>query len=139
MGILLENETKEQIDLNLLEKILKELSNEEVEVIITDNENIKKLNKRYRNEDKPTDVLSFPLKKIPHAPIGSIVISMDKVKEKAKELNHSIEEETALLFLHGLLHLLGYDHEKDEGEMREKEEEIIKKLSLPKSLIVRNG
>ncbi len=138
MSILLENETDYEINLDILEKISKELTDEEIELIITNNENIKKLNKEYRNIDKPTDVLSFPLKKIPHAPIGSIVISIDKAKEKAKELNHTVDEEVALLFLHGLLHILGFDHEEDKGEMREKEKEIIEKLSLPKSLIVRS-
>jgi probable rRNA maturation factor len=72
-------------------------------------------------------------------PIGSIIISADKVKQKADELGHSKEDEFKLLLIHGLLHLTGYDHETDNGEMREKEEEIIKNFNLPKSLIIRNS
>ena len=70
-------------------------------------------------------------------PLGSIVISVDFVTQKAAEFQHSEEEEFTLLFIHGLLHLLGYDHETDNGEMREKEEQIITELNLPKSLIIR--
>ncbi|MEO1938129.1 MAG: rRNA maturation RNase YbeY, partial [Sulfurimonas sp.] len=74
---------------------------------------------------------------MPMAPLGSIVISYDFVKEKAAEFGHSQDDEFTLLFIHGLLHILGYDHEIDSGEMRQKEEEIIKNFNLPKSLIVR--
>ncbi len=88
----------------------------------------------------PTDVLSFPLEfDMPNMPLGSIVISNEFVQEKAKEYNHSIQDEFTLLFIHGLLHLLGYDHEIDNGEHRLKEEELIKKYNLPNSLIVRNS
>ena len=72
-------------------------------------------------------------------PLGSIVISTDFVEEKAKEYGHSFNEELSLLFIHGLLHLLGYDHEVDNTEHRDKEEELIKKFNLPNSLIVRNS
>jgi probable rRNA maturation factor len=84
--------------------------------------------------------LSFPLDvSCEHMPIGSVIISADKVIEKADELGHSMEDEFKLLLIHGLLHLSGYDHEIDNGEMREKEEEIIKQFNLPESLIVRNN
>jgi probable rRNA maturation factor len=76
---------------------------------------------------------------MPNFPIGSVVINLDLAKEMATNLNHSTEDEIALLFIHGLLHILGYDHEVDNGEMREMEEKIISKFSLPKSLIVRNS
>ena len=72
-----------------------------------------------------------------HAPLGCIVINTELVAAKAAELGHSEDDETALLFTHGLLHVLGYDHENDAGEMRAKECEAIEKFSLPKSLIVR--
>ncbi len=124
-------------DLSLLEKIHKKLTDREVELILTDNAQIQLLNKDFRMIDKPTDVLSFPLEDVPFAPLGTIVISVDKVIEKAAELGHLEEEELALLYLHGLLHLLGYDHEQDEGEMRRKEAEIIHSLGLPDSLILR--
>ena len=87
--------------------------------------------------DKTTDVLSFPIDDFPHAPLGSILINYELAREKANELGHTHEEEIALLFIHGLLHLLGFDHEVDAGEMREKEARIIQAYALPASLIVR--
>jgi probable rRNA maturation factor len=121
-----------------LELIKSSLTDRDVELVLVDNTTIQKLNKEYRDIDKPTDVLSFPLEDVPHMPLGTIVISVDKVKEKALELGHSEEDEFTLLFIHGLLHLLGYDHEVDDGEMRLKEKEIIKTFNLPDSLILRN-
>ena len=69
--------------------------------------------------------------------LGSVVINLDLVELKAAQLGHGRDDETALLFTHGLLHVLGYDHESDDGQMRAKECEIIEKFRLPKSLIVR--
>ena len=69
--------------------------------------------------------------------LGSVVINLDLVELKAAQLGHGRDDETALLFTHGLLHMLGYDHESDDGQMRAKECEIIEKFHLPKSLIVR--
>ena len=69
--------------------------------------------------------------------LGSVVINLDLAELKAAQLGHGRDDETALLFTHGLLHVLGYDHESDSGQMRAKECEIIKKFRLPKSLIVR--
>lgn len=69
--------------------------------------------------------------------LGSVVINLDLVELKAAQLGHGRDDETALLFTHGMLHVLGYDHESDDGQMRAKECEIIKKFRLPKSLIVR--
>ncbi|AXH15413.1 rRNA maturation RNase YbeY [Malaciobacter mytili] len=136
----LDNKVDFDIDLQLVETITKELTNKEVELIITNNKEIQELNKEHRQKDKPTDVLSFPLEfDMPSMPLGSIVISKDFVEEKAKEYNHSFHDEFALLYIHGLLHLLGYDHEIDNGEQRQKEEELITKYNLPKSLIIRNS
>ncbi len=138
--ILLENETNYEIDINNFTKIIKYLKIEkDIELIITNNQNIQKLNKEFRNKNRATDVLSFPLENIPFAPLGVIVISLDKAKEISKKLSHNIDEELTLLFIHGVLHLLGYDHEVDSGEMRKKEEEIISYFNLPKSLIIRNS
>ena len=72
-----------------------------------------------------------------HAPLGCIAINVDLAREKAAELGHDEADETALLFTHGLLHVLGFDHESDDGQMREAEERVIAKFNLPKSLIVR--
>ena len=69
--------------------------------------------------------------------LGSVVINLDLVELKATQLGHGRDDETALLFTHGLLHVLGFDHESDSGQMRAKECEIIEKFRLPKSLIVR--
>ena len=69
--------------------------------------------------------------------LGSVVINLDLVELKAAQLGHGRDDETALLFTHGLLHVLGFDHESDSGQMRAKECEIIEKFCLPKSLIVR--
>ena len=132
------NKTDFPFDIKNLEDIYNHLTNKDIELILTTDEEIKELNKIHRNKDKATDVLSFPLEDMPQMPLGSIVISLDTAKRVANELGHSIEEEIKLLFIHGLLHLLGYDHETDNGEMREKEKEIIEKFNLPKSLIIRN-
>jgi len=133
-----ENRSDFEFDVNELKEIYEYLTNKDIELILTTDEEIKELNKEYRNKDKATDVLSFPLENIPGMPLGSIVISVDTAKRGAEEFGHSIENEIKLLFIHGLLHLLGYDHEVDNGEMREKEKEIIEKFNLPKSLIIRN-
>ncbi|OHD92374.1 MAG: rRNA maturation RNase YbeY, partial [Sulfuricurvum sp. RIFOXYD2_FULL_44_160] len=98
---------------------------------------IAQINREFRDIDKATDVLSFPSDPFPGAPLGSIVISVDKVQSVAHELGHSENNEIALLFIHGMLHLLGFDHEIDKGEMRQKEVELIERFNLPKSLIVR--
>ena len=135
--ITLRNETDFSIDTSFLETILSSYTKRKVELIVTTSEVIKKLNEKYRNIDKPTDVLSFPLAGKKKDPLGSIVISIDFVNEAARRYGHTSKEEFALLFIHGMLHLLGFDHENDNGEMRKEEAKIIKKFGLPKSLIVR--
>jgi len=139
----LENQTSLAVDIDGLEKIAQSLTTKEIELIITDNETIQELNQEYRDKDKPTDVLSFPMdapfteQSIFGMPLGSIIISADFVKQKADEFGHTVQDELSLLFIHGLLHLLGFDHEVDEGEMRAREKEIIEAFDLPSSLIVR--
>ena len=139
----LDNQTQLAIDVAILEKIALSLTFRDIELIVTDNTSITKLNAAYRDKNVSTDVLSFPLKNnfeatvLENMPLGSIVISADFVKVKAKELGHTLKDELSLLFIHGLLHLLGYDHEVDNGEMRDKEKNIIETFALPSSLIVR--
>ncbi|RYA24562.1 rRNA maturation RNase YbeY [Malaciobacter halophilus] len=136
----LDNRAEFEVDTKKIEEITLDLTNKDIELIITNNDEIQEINKEHRQKDMPTDVLSFPLEfDMPNMPLGSIVISNEFVQEKAKEYNHSIQDEFTLLFIHGLLHLLGYDHEIDNGEHRLKEEELIKKYNLPNSLIVRNS
>ncbi len=138
----LDNQTDIEINIVLLEKIAQSMTTREIELIVTDNKTIQVLNNKHRSKNKTTDVLSFPLDnsfegEIPGMPLGSIVISTDLVKEKSAEFGHRIEDELSLLFIHGLLHLLGFDHEIDNGEMRNKEKNIIETFDLPSSLIVR--
>ena len=136
----IENNTSLKINTSLLEDITTSLTSKDIELIIANNDEIQELNKEHRNIDKATDVLSFPLEfDMPNMPLGSIVISSDYVEDKAKEYEHTSQEEFSLLFIHGLLHLLGFDHEIDSGEHRKKEEELIKQFNLPNSLIVRNS
>ena len=142
MEFSLENQTNYKVSIDLLEQIALTQTSQDIELIICHNDYIKEINLQHRQKDIPTDVLSFPLDNmasIPNFPLGSIVISIDFVEEKAKEFGHNCDDELALLFIHGLLHLLGFDHEIDNGEHRKKEEELIKQFNLPKSLIVRNS
>lgn len=116
--------------------------NAEISVTIVDNEKIHELNKKYRNIDSETDVLSFPLGEngvydINHdtdeAELGDIVISLEKAEEQAKRYGHSLKREVGFLTVHSMLHLLGYDHEKGGIEMvrmREKEEKVLTELGL---------
>ena len=136
----LENNTQFEIDISSLEKIAETLTKKDIELLVVRNDEIRILNKEHRKIDKATDVLSFPLDyDFVNMPLGSIVISTDFVEEKSKEYGHEFNEEFSLLFIHGILHLLGYDHEVDNGEHRNKEEELIKQFNLPDSLIVRNS
>lgn len=123
-----------------LEKILEYLHiTREVEVYILEDEDMAELNFTHRGKEGITDVLSFPCEAVVEGlPLGSIVMSSTLIESKAREYSHSLESEATLLFIHGLLHLLGYDHEVDNGEHREREKELIEIFNLPKSLIVRN-
>ena len=116
-----------------------------ITVTLTNPENIKKINKEYRNIDRATDVLSFPMfqkdeleEKIKNNDfehediLGDLVISIDKVKEQAVEYGHSFERELSYMLVHGFYHLMGYDHieEEDKKIMRPKEEKILNDLKI---------
>ncbi len=133
----LDNRTSLHVDELFLNSIASRLTSRDIELIVTCEDEIKEINNLHRNIDKSTDVLSFPYEDMPMSPLGSIVISSLHVEAMAKELGHSNDDELALLFIHGLLHILGYDHEVDDGEMRVKEKELIEEFTLPKSLIIR--
>lgn len=122
----------------ILDEICDFLTPADVELVFVDEAKMREINKEQRGIDKPTDVLSFPLNAILHCPIGTIVINKDAISSVSDLLGHSYDEEMALLFTHGLLHVLGYDHEKDNGEMRDMEFCVIQKFNLPNSLIIRN-
>ena len=123
----------------LLEQIADFLGAGDVELVFVNDDEMRKINHEHRGIDKATDVLSFPYEQVSGGLMGSVVISTDTANRVAGELGHSIECEIALLFLHGVLHILGYDHEIDDGQMREKEKEVIEHFSLPDSLIIRNS
>ena len=116
----------------------------ELSVTLTDNDEIRELNREYRNIDRATDVLSFPLYEdgeideadaMSGEPIGlgDIVISLERAKAQAEEYGHSFERETAFLCVHSVLHLLGYDHERgqeEEKDMFERQENVLKQMKL---------
>ncbi|MDD4781386.1 MAG: rRNA maturation RNase YbeY [Tissierellia bacterium] len=108
----------------------------EVSVSFVTNEEIRQLNKAYRNVDSETDVLSFPMDDDEDIEgfimLGDVIISTEKVIEQAQEFGHSLEREMIYLTVHSMLHLLGYDHMEDEEkeEMRKMEKEVMKKLQL---------
>ncbi len=136
---------------NILKNVLKQCFNEEnlnnkklyVNIVLTNPTNIREMNKKYRNIDKETDVLSFPMfekdelenrKNLNEDILGDIVISIEKVKDQAQEYGHSFERELSYMAVHGFYHLMGYDHieEQDKILMRQKEENILEKLKILK-------
>ncbi len=116
----------------------------EVTVTLTDGETIRQINNEHRGIDNETDVLSFPLWDVRKGEepfenpdtgcimLGDIVISLPRLKEQAEEYGHSQKREAAYLLIHGMLHLLGYDHmeEDEKKEMRLKEEELLRELKI---------
>lgn len=134
----------------LINKVLKEcfitegLENSKlyISITLTNPENIRRLNKQYREIDKETDVLSFPmfekdeiasLKDYQYEEaLGDIIISVERVREQAIEYGHSFERELAYMLVHGFYHLMGEDHIKEEDKviMREKEENVLNKLNI---------
>jgi probable rRNA maturation factor len=115
----------------------------EISVVLTDNEGIRELNRDYREKDVPTDVLSFPLyenledmmllEDEEAIALGDIVVSLEKAHSQSIEYNHDFKTELGFLIVHGMLHLLGYDHEKDEDNekiMRNREKRIMESLGL---------
>ncbi|WP_297887950.1 rRNA maturation RNase YbeY [Sulfurihydrogenibium sp.] len=108
---------------DITQKILKSLNldNVEISITLTDDETIKKINKEWRNKDKPTDVLSFPqgeTVEYKYKVLGDVIISLPYAKKQAEEIGHSYKEEIVRLLTHGILHLLGYDHETNEEDAK---------------------
>ena len=119
------------------------VENGEVSVTLTNNEYIHTLNKQYRGIDRPTDVLSFALNEseepdVEDGPdvnvLGDLVISVERAKEQAADYGHSVKREIAFLTVHGMLHLLGYDHmeEEDRIEMEVEQRFVMEKLGIPR-------
>jgi len=148
IGIFIEKEFQGMVDGGWVKKIvLQALKAEgvappyEVSLVFTDSETVQRLNRDYRGADEPTDVLAFymlpqkgtdssfalPPDSVAH--LGEVIISYPQAAEQAREQEHSLERELALLVIHGILHLLGYDHEEpeEEGKMRERERELLER------------
>ena len=114
----------------------------QVTVLLTGDATMRDLNKRFRGKNKPTDVLSFPSERVirgTEKTAGDVAISVETALKQAVEHGHSLATEIKVLMLHGLLHLAGYDHEADAGEMRRRERSLRAKLVLPLGLIERTA
>ena len=110
-----------------------------VNVVVTNSRQLRRLNQRFRGKDRATDVLSFPAICPPtNGFAGDIAISVEIAAQNARHLGHTAGEEIKILALHGILHLAGYDHEQDKGEMAVKEARLRKALGLPAGLIERS-
>lgn len=115
-----------------------------VNVLVTGSTEMRSLNFRFRGKNKPTDVLSFPSESSSHQPgkrmrlAGELAISADIARQNAARLGHSVALEIKVLTLHGILHLAGFDHERDNGEMARKEAHLRGLLRLPLTLIERS-
>jgi probable rRNA maturation factor len=107
--------------------------------LITGDAEMRRLNSRYRGKDLPTDVLSFPSAPEAYPHLGDLAISLARARVQAREFGHTTAEELRILMLHGLLHLLGMDHEDDSGRMARAEKRWRKRLGLANSLIERVG
>ena len=112
-----------------------------VNVLVTGSREIRSLNRQFRGKDRPTDVLSFPSLPAEHGEArhaaGDVAICMDIARENAGALGHSLGDEIKILALHGILHLAGFDHENDNGEMARKERQLRRTLKLERGLIER--
>ncbi|MCG1022337.1 rRNA maturation RNase YbeY [Sutcliffiella horikoshii] len=134
-------------DLLIFAADIESIQTGELSVTFVDNEKIQEINREYRDKDRPTDVISFAMEEMgegemeihydDEAPrmLGDIIISIQKAEEQAKEYGHSVKRELGFLALHGLLHLLGYDHENeaDEKVMFDKQKEILDAYGLTRS------
>jgi probable rRNA maturation factor len=151
IGIHVEEEFQGVVDRGWVKKMVRQVLKAEgvappyeVSLVFTDSETVQRLNRDYRGVDEPTDVLAFymlPQKEADDSfalppdgvtRLGEVIISYPQAVEQAKEQGHSTERELALLVIHGILHLLGYDHEEpeEEAEMRAREKELLEKCLL---------
>jgi len=110
----------------------------EVELLLTSDAELKRLNRAFRNKNKPTDILSFPTPpEISQHHAGDLAISLETASRQAAQYGHNLTDELRILILHGLLHLSGLDHETDSGEMAARETQLRATLKLPTTLIAR--
>jgi len=108
-----------------------------VSVMVTHSREMRSLNSRFRGKNHATDVLSFPPPALDNGFAGDIAVSLDTAARNARSLGHSLRQEVQILTLHGILHLAGYDHEGDQGEMAARERHLRRRLGLPSGLIER--
>ena len=122
-----------------LKRIASELGLERkgVAVLLTDDDTIASYNARWRRKNRPTDVLSFDGDGAAH--LGDLIVSVDRARVQAAEAGHDLEDEIEILLLHGVLHLLGHDHETDDGQMRRLEARLARILLGRRALIERQG
>ena len=155
MNLLIDNRTEEMLTAELEETIRKAVAeslkyeafdeNCEISVSIVDNEEIRQINKQFRNIDRATDVLSFPMLTFAEGEeaevnendeiiLGDIIISLERAREQAEEYGHSLKREIAFLTAPSMLHLLGYDHmePEDEAEMFDRQKEILMQAGFPR-------
>ncbi len=112
----------------------------QVSVLLTTDRNIRRLNREFRGKDKATDVLSFPAHPSVQADeTGDLAVSVPTALRQARQQGHALRVELKVLILHGLLHLAGFDHERDKGEMARRERLLRGRLGLPQGLIERSG
>jgi probable rRNA maturation factor len=151
IGIYAANESRALVDKGRVRRIVRQVLKDEgvplpyeISLVFTDSHTVRKLNRDYRGTDEPTDVLAFHM--LPQngnassfalppdgvTRLGEVIISYPQALEQAKEQGHSLERELALLVIHGILHLLGYDHEEpaEEHRMRERERELLERCLL---------
>ena len=111
----------------------------EVNVLVTSDSELRRLNHRFRGKNQPTDVLSFPANVNARGLAGDVAISQQIATYNALRLGHAVAQEVEILALHGILHLAGYDHEQDTGQMAAREARLRRALGLPMALIERNS
>ena len=137
--VILNRQRRHRVPVSRLQRFAKSLSHrlqldsQTFTIVLVSDRAIRRLNRDFRNQDKPTDVLSFPagLDDVPHldkAGLGDMIISVETARRQAFARHHSPERELCVLVIHGLLHLLGYDHEVDRGEMHRKELKLQREL-----------
>ena len=111
----------------------------EVSVLLTSSRKMRELNRAFRGKDGSTDVISFPAASLTAEEVaGDVAISVEIATANGRKFGHKTEDEIRILILHGLLHLAGYDHETDSGQMARKEAALRRKLGLPSNLIARS-
>ncbi|MBM4432703.1 MAG: rRNA maturation RNase YbeY [Chloroflexi bacterium] len=151
ISVLIESEFKRRLEVNWLISIAEQIlvaqgisHDAELSVVITTREGIRELNRDYRRKDEPTDVLAFAMMPVEEGKegasfvtppdgmlhLGEVIISYPQAAAQAEERRHSVKREIAILLIHGVLHLLGYEHDKPELErkMRAKESEILSRI-----------